>query len=357
MKILQIMPEFGLAGAEVMAENLAYGLKKQNCDVTMVSFYPLQTAITQRMTQNGLPVIFLDKRPGFDVSIIFKIRAICHSEMPDVIQTHRYVLPYVFLATLGTGIPIIHTVHNIAEKEVSNFQIKLQKILFKLKRVTPVAISPIIKNSILELYKMQECQVPMIFNGIDVNRCIPKREYKLHDGGRILHIGRFSPQKNHELLIRAFSKIHQIFPQTVLYLVGQGDLQEKIKMQVESANLEHSVKFLGPQDSVYEILNKADIFVLSSNYEGMPITIIEAMATGLPIVSTNVGGVGDMLTHNVTGVLVPVEVDALSSGMQFLLSDEEERRQIGTAALNASQRFGYETMSLEYYRLYEGAIQ
>ena len=118
MKIIQIMPEFGLAGAEIMAENLSYGLSNKGNDVILVSFYSKETEITKRLVQHGFEIVYLDKRQGFDKTIITKLRKLFVKEKPEVIHTHRYVLPYVFIAAYGIPLRIVHTVHNVATKEV-----------------------------------------------------------------------------------------------------------------------------------------------------------------------------------------------------------------------------------------------
>ena len=352
MKIIQIMPEFGLAGAEIMAENLSYGLSNLGHEVVIVSFYNMETEITKRLLMHGFKLIYLDKVQGFDKSIITKLRKIFSEEKPAVVHTHRYVLPYVFAASIGMPIKIIHTVHNIATKEVGSKQQILQKIIFHSKKVTPVAISPIVKKSILERYDLREDQVPMIFNGIDLERCIPKAEYNLHEGGTILHIGRFTTQKNHNRLIDAYEKVHHQFPQIRLKLIGSGELLDDIKKSIVDKGLESSVEFLGLQGNVYPFMNAADIFCLSSDYEGMPITLIEAMGTGLPIVSTNVGGIPDMIENGVSGQLVGLSDEELSTALVNYLKSKTLREKHGIAAKQKSTIFSQEDMTMNYLGVY-----
>lgn len=96
MKIVQVMPDFGLAGAETMVENLSCGLAAEGCDVLVISFFDLHTAITERIENRGIKIKYLGKKRGFDPSIISKMRKIIKAYQPDVIHTHRYVLPYAF---------------------------------------------------------------------------------------------------------------------------------------------------------------------------------------------------------------------------------------------------------------------
>ena len=124
MKIIQIMPDFGLAGAETMVENLASGLVAEGHDVLIISLYDLHTAITERLENKGIKIEYLGKKRGFDPSVILKMRKIIKKYQPDVIHTHRYVLPYVFLASMGLKIKRVHTVHNVAQKEQTKLLIR-----------------------------------------------------------------------------------------------------------------------------------------------------------------------------------------------------------------------------------------
>lgn len=351
MKIIQVMPEFGLAGAEKMAEMLTYQLIRSGINVIVVSFYDYQSSITQNFSEKKIPIIYLNKKAGLDVMVMMRFRKICQNEKPDAIHTHRYVLPYVFLATMGMNVKIIHTVHNIAEKEVSSWQQVIQNYLFRLKRIIPVAISPIVKESILKRYKINENMIPMIYNGIDSDLYSPKKEYSLHDGGVILHIGRFNEQKNHRMLILAFEKVVQIFSSCRLILIGFGELYEEINELVHSLHLERNVVFLGLRNDISLQMNDADLFVLPSNYEGMPITLIEAMSIGLPIVATRVGGVPDIISDK-NGVLIENGIENLALEILRLLSDKQLRVSLGTQAKKDALRFSAKRMALDYIRLY-----
>jgi glycosyltransferase involved in cell wall biosynthesis len=353
MKVIQVMPEFGLAGAEIMCENLCYGLLKNGHNVVVVSFYNYKSEITKRLKEHGIHIIYLGKKKGFDSSIINKLRKIFIDEKPEIVHTHRYVLPYVFLASIGLPPKIIHTVHNVADKEVERKQQAIQKILFHTTKITPVAISPIVKESIAKRYNITNNQIPMIFNGIDLKKCIPKTDYDLHDNITILHIGRFSPQKNHMRLIDSFETVQRKYPNAYLSLIGEGELETSIKKYVREKGLSDFVRFLGTTGNVYPYLSNSDLFVLSSNYEGMPLTLIEAMATGIPIVSTEVGGISDMIENGVSGKLVPCNCESISNALLSLLSNEEERRSLGEKARADSKKFSQEIMTENYLELYE----
>lgn len=353
MKIIQVMPEFGLAGAEVMAENLAYGLKAEGHEVLMISFYCMHTAITDRLEKNGVKIEYLGKKKGFDLSIVFKMRKIMKQFKPDVVHTHRYVMPYAFLASVGLNVKRVHTVHNIAEKEVPSKQLPMQKVLFKNFGVIPVAITPITQKSIEAYYGLNQKEVPLVYNGIDLTQCIAKKNTQIVSQVKILHVGRFAPQKNHEMMVEAFADVVSDYPNCELDLVGDGDLVNNVRKKVAELGIQEKVHFVGLLDKVYEKMSESDIFILPSKYEGMPITLIEAMATGLPIVATAVGGVPDMIENGKSGVLVGVSKEEIADGIIALIRDAHLRETVSQGAKHRAVQFSLENMTKAYIDVYQ----
>ena len=296
MKIIQIMPDFGLAGAETMVENLACGLVAEGHDVLIISLYDLHTAITERLENKGIKIEYLGKKRGFDPSVILKMRKIIKKYQPDVIHTHRYVLPYVFLASMGLKIKRVHTVHNVAQKEQTKAGKTINKVLFQHFNVVPVALSEEVQKTIQEVYGLPINRIPVVFNGIDLSRCIVKEDYARKENFTVLHIGRFMNVKNHELLLRSFARFRGYHPDAMIQLLGDGELKENMMQLAGQLNIADAVEFAGLQSNVYPWLHNADVFILPSKFEGMPMTLIEAMGTGLPIIASDVGGIPDMLT-------------------------------------------------------------
>lgn len=353
-KVIQVIPNLGLAGAETMLANLTIELSNDGFDVSVVSLYNEQSSITDKLETQDIPLYYLNKKKGLDLRMIYRLYKLFIKEKPDVIHTHRYSMQYAIPASILAGVPIkIHTVHNIATKEVSNSQRKLYYLFYKYLNVIPVSISPLVKESILKEYKIPSDKVPMIYNGIDLNKCITKFGYSTNgDNITILHVGRFSEQKNHIGLIESFKLVHDKYPNTILQLIGDGDLIDQIKNKVIELKIEANVEFLGLQADVYPFLNNADIFVLPSLWEGMPITLIEAMATGLPIVATSVGGVSDMIKDEANGLLVETNNKQISEALLKLINNEVLREKIGKAARDSSKQFSAEIMAKKYEELY-----
>ena len=170
MKILQVIPYFCFGGAETMCENLTYALLRMGHAVTVVSLFDEQTPIARRMEAAGVRILYLDKKPGLDLSMIPKLMKIMKQEKPDVVHTHLNVIKYAAVAAHFSGIRrCVHTVHNVAHEEAEG---RLQKITntlyFKLGWSVPVALSPEVRKTIVSFYGLREQQVPMIYNGVDL---------------------------------------------------------------------------------------------------------------------------------------------------------------------------------------------
>lgn len=351
MKIIQVIPFLGMGGAETMCENLVYELKKLGHEVIVVSLYNKETAITQRLKEASVDVRFLDKKDGFDFSMFKKLKKLFKQEKPDVIHTHLYVTKYVFPVACKLKVKVIHTIHNEARKEATRFWRTFNKYYYKKSLVTPVALSKIIKQTIVEEYKINSDNVPIVFNGIDLTRCISKDNYTITERFKILHIGRFYEQKNHIGLVRAFKLFHDKHADSELWMIGDGEKKAEIEQYVAENDLGASVKFWGLQSNVYGYLHDADIFTLPSNYEGIPMTLIEAMGTGLPIVATAVGGVPDMLDDE-SALLVSPEDNCICEAFEKYYLDEKLRKLHGKRSMEKSNLFSSSVMAGKYSDIY-----
>ena len=353
MKVIQVIPAFRLAGAEVMCENLCVALKNAGVDVIAVSLYSENTAITDRLDKKGVRIEYLDKKPGFDASVFIKLVHLFKKEKPDVVHTHIYASKYALPAAAIAGVKKkIHTVHSMAQKEQGSLGKKVNTFLYRHCGVVPVALSSEVKKSIGEVYGLQESIIPVVYNGIDLSKCIRKNDYEANGVFTIVHVGRFMKVKNHKTLIRAFARFAEKKESIRLQLLGEGELLDEMKDYAEKLKVADKVEFLGLQSNVYPYLNKADVFCLPSEYEGVPMTLIEAMGTGLPIVASNVGGIPDMLVNGENALLVEPNYVAVEKAIEKLYNDVEFRIRLGNAAALRSEEFSAKVMASSYIKIY-----
>lgn len=355
MKIIQVIPHLGLGGAETMCANLTETLIEQGHHVVVISLYKIETHLAKRLLQKKVKVIFLDKKVGVDVSIPNKLLSVILQEKPDVIHTHLLSLKYTYFAVkkMDQQIPIIHTIHSIATKEAGRIDRTINRWIFKKRYAIPVALSKEIQRTVVDIYGLELQAVPVIFNGIHLSKCKAKQRYNISQQFTIIHVGRFMEVKNHAVLLRAFQQLHYKFPESRLELIGKGELKKDIEVLAVDLGVQGAVSFLGEQTDVYSYLQDADLFVLPSLYEGMPMTIIEAMGTGLPIIASNVGGIPDMIQNEKEGLLCEANVQSVFQSMEQMYLDQELREFCGRSAMKKASDFSAAIMAQKYLQLYQ----
>ena len=353
MRIMQIVPSFEVGGAETVCAELCLELQKMGHSVVAVSLSPAQSKLTRALTEGGVDLRLLGKNLGLDLNCVLRLRALIREVRPQVIHTHLHALKYAALAQFGfRPIPILHTVHNQAQEEAVKLDQHIARYLFHRGKALPVALSQEIRTSIAALYGIPEERIPIVANGIDLHRCLQKTDYALHSPPRLLHVGRFYPQKNHEIMLEALKllKFRGIAPKLICY--GDGPRLKEMQALTKEMGLENQVEFPGLCDNVYPKLAHGDVFLMPSKWEGVPMAVIEAMATGLPVVAARVGGLPNLVADGVDGILIEPTPENLAQAIEDLLKDETRRQELGQAACRSAQRFGSEAMAKEYEALY-----
>lgn len=188
----------------------------------------------------------------------------------------------------------------------------------------------------------------VILNPVDVPSEYIRKENKEK---KIVTVGRLEPQKNHSMLIKAFADIHRRFPDYRLEIYGEGSLCNELEELIGSEGLEGSVYLMGYTKNVFDAVSTAKLFVLSSDYEGMSNALLEAMAMGLPVVSTDhpIGGARMAVENGVNGILTPVgDSDALSAAVCRILENEQLSEYLSQNAADISQRLDIEKITDEW---------
>ena len=225
------------------------------------------------------------------------------------------------------------------------------------------AVSAGNRDILTEKYGMPGEKLTVIHNGVDCSRCEIdaqrlaqlKAEFAIPDGCLVLtSVGRLVEQKGHQYVISALQILAKERYPLVLVLVGEGPLQAFLKQHAEKLGVAESVRFVGFRTDVREILCITDIFVLPSLNEGFPLTLLEAMAAGKPIVATRVTGCTEAIVHQQTGLLCnPASPDQLAEEILFLLTDPSQRAEMGRRAREAAlENFDQRVMIKKTRQLY-----
>ncbi len=364
--MLHIVGDFRVGGAERVAASLLRTSDPGRFEVAAMSLRgPFGSALERALAEDGVPVMYMGKGRGFDPLVLARVGRAIRRFRPQVVHTHTYALSYAFPFAMRRRAPaVVHTVHNLAEKEVDNWIGRLVRRISFGRGVLPVAIASEVAGSIRRVYGIDG--FPLIPNGVPVGAfrapSVDREGWRSKEGFAptdvlFVCVAVLRPQKNHALLLEAFNRGPASDPRAHLLLAGQGHLKPEIEEQIGALGLRDRVRLLGQRSDVPEMLNAADVFVLSSDYEGNPLAVMEAMAAGKPVISTAVGGVPELVGGGCGLLVPPRDARALSKAMSYTLEDAGARLSIGKAsAARALQRFELGVMTQAYEDLYERLV-
>ena len=239
--------------------------------------------------------------------------------------------------------------------------LRLARIAFR-RGAVPVAVSREVAEWTERAFAVQNCLV--IPNGIPIGDyqrpSVCRQVWRRSEGFNeedvlFVSVARLEEQKNHAMLVEAFARGLKADARAHLLLVGEGVSRSSLERQVRELSLRGKIHFLGQRHDIPECLAASDVFVLASHNEGNPLCVMEAMAAGLPVVATAVGGVPELIPDQQYGLLVsPGDCDGLAAAMLWLLQNEATRRKIGaSAAQSAMETFSAFGMARAYGELYE----
>jgi glycosyltransferase involved in cell wall biosynthesis len=345
IRVLEVVATLKPAGAENVVVSLATRMDRSRFEVAVVSLYdPFPGGLEPQLQQMDIPVWHLGKHRGPDLRTYGRLRKVARRFKPHVIHTHCYVTRY----TLGIEAPVmVHTVHNLATSEVGLVGRLFHRYAFR-RGVLPVAVGAAVARSFHHLYGSSPAAV--IPNGIDLARFWRpelrenwrKANGFASDDLLIVSVGRLEAQKNPCALANAMAGVSH----AQLLLVGQGPLRAKLLGR-------ERVHLLGVRADIPDILASADVFALASDWEGLPLAVLEAMAAGLPVAATRVGCIPEVVEDGGTGFLIPAgDGEALASALRRLAGDARLRKEMGEAGRARAKHFDLQAMVDGYESLF-----
>jgi glycosyltransferase involved in cell wall biosynthesis len=299
----------------------------------------------------GGTVIALDEPPGIRPSMVHRLHRLFVAQRFDAVHTHdERPLLYAGTAAWLARTPVrVHTHHH---GELGPLSPTITRILCAAARcVDPfVCVSNESAKYVVEL-GVPAPRVQIKWNGIDLVR-FPFNGPKLD--GVALCIGRLSPEKGHMFLLEAVCRVVEKLPTFRVDVAGDGSLREQLLTRTTELQLQRNVRFLGEVGDVRTLLRDAGMFVLPSLSEGLSITLLEAMASGLPVIATRVGGNPEVIQDGGTGLLVsPQDPEALAEALLDLASHPEKARRFGSAGRErARSHFDVRHMVAWYESIY-----
>jgi GalNAc-alpha-(1->4)-GalNAc-alpha-(1->3)-diNAcBac-PP-undecaprenol alpha-1,4-N-acetyl-D-galactosaminyltransferase len=336
-KILFVIHRLNYGGAEKILTFVANGLNRRGYKVFVYTFediiqhYLLDVEVIHDSEKNICKVRGLRRFVQ-----LFQIRREIRSIQPDlVISFLSNPNLLCILATLCSKTPVIisergdptqgNGIISMVGKYIYRFA---DGAVFQTNNARDYFAGKLAKKS---------CVIP---NPVTIN-CELKKVSKRNN--EIAFVGRFElRQKRQDLMLLAFRKVVNVYPEMKLVFYGDGDDEKKVRDMVEHLNLSDNVRFAGLVKNVYEYICGSRMLVLTSDYEGIPNALIEAMAVGLPVVATDCspGGARMLIDHQINGLLVPKgDVEAIANAIIFIIGNEEIANKYGLKAMGVTNRF------------------
>jgi L-malate glycosyltransferase len=361
--ICQLLHGLRIGGAEV----LAAGLARRFHEAFRFFFVCLDElgSLGQQLREEGFPVWLLRRQPGLDLRCPWRLAKLLRRERVDLLHAHQYT-PFFYGMTarmLCRRPPVLFTEHGRWYPDSPRRKRIFANRLLLERRDRVVGVGQSVRQALIDNEGFPSHRVQVIYNGVDLApfvRAGPQRatvRSELGVGGDellILQVARLDALKDHATAIRTLAHVVGRGVRTQLVLVGEGPEERKIHQLVQQHKLECQVRFLGLRTDIARLLSAADLFLLTSVSEGIPLTLIEAMAVGLPVVATRVGGVQEIVEDGKTGLLAPRGDDAaLAASVLRLLNNPTQRRRMGELGRERAQAlFSDQQMHDRYIRLY-----
>ena len=359
--VAHILSSFGTGGAERVALDLAASQVRAGWRVSAVSLAPeSDEPLVAEFRSAGVEIDRVARpRPGVDPVLVARLGWWLRRHRVELAHTHnRLAMIYGAPAARLAGARVVHTKHG--KNPRGGARLMLAKLSGRCIDAF-VAVSPETAEVARTRHEIDERKLLVITNGIELGRFHPeptareriRRELGIDAGAWLIGtVGRIAPEKNHALLLRAAAPL--LGPQHRLVIAGDGPLMASLRELVAELKIGGFVHLLGARGDVPDVLNALDVFVMSSSTEGLPLVVLEAMATALPVVSTSVGGIPDVLDEGQTGFLVPSEDEAaLRDRLARLHADRAVTRAAGAKARTvAVSRYSGERMQRDYLELY-----
>jgi glycosyltransferase involved in cell wall biosynthesis len=338
MRIAYLATSMKLGGAEVQALSLAQQMRARGHEAIFISLVPVGP-IVDEAKRVGVPAQSLGMRPGIpDPRAMLRLARILRSWKPDVLHSHmvhanllaRVVRPL-------TRIPVlISTVHNIDEGGA--LRMGGYRLTHSLADLTTI-ISHAAAERYVRIKAVPQGELRVIPNGVDTTSFSHRPEWRtairaglgITDEFLWLAVGRFESAKDYPNMLAAFSKVLPKHPKTVLAIAGGGPGKEVMEQLAAELGLGEAVRFLGLRRDVPGLMSAADGYVMSSAWEGLPMVLLEAASSCLPVVATDVGGNKEVVLDGESGFLVPSRnSDALANTMVRLMElSVPERKTMG----------------------------
>lgn len=314
-----------------------------------------QNQFSNRLKGGNVEIVALDLKPGPLYRHYGKILKLLKTLKADIVHTRNLTSIEIQGLAFLAGVPYrIHSEHGRGLSDLKGDNIKHQ---FLRKIMSPfihqyVSLSKEIKQYLIQKVSIKSEKIKQIYNGVNLEVFSPS--VQTHDKIKVITVGRMEAVKDPLTTLEAIANLIPRFANIELTVVGGGSMIPAIEAAAQKRGIQNQVVCLGERDDISSLLTSSDIFVQSSLVEGISNTILEAMASGLPVVATDVGGNSELVEERVTGLLVPPQdVEQLKKALQYYCEDKARRREHGlNGRLRVERHFSLNKMIEQYDKLY-----
>ena len=328
------------------------------------------TDYSRRIQRKDVQILALHQRKGRDMAVHGRFLKVLRSLRPAIVHTRNLpALEFQATAALGGVSGRIHSEHvrDMYDLDGMNFKYNALRKLMRLFIHRYIGVSRNLSEWLVDTVHVPAERVHQIYNGVEMERFYPCAGPRSFPGPADIRstetfvvgtVGRMEPVKDQLTLVRAFLHLvagdEEARKRLRLIVVGDGSLREKALQMLREYHADQLAWLPGERDDIPEIMRALDLFVLPSLREGISNTILEAMATGLPVVATNVGGNPELVDHDRTGTLVPPsDPVAMAGGIRGYLSDRDKSVSHGLAGRTKIEtQFSMESMVGQYLEVY-----
>ncbi len=339
MHVVQIIDLLKFGGAQKLLVLLAAALGQSDVRLTVVSLRDdLHLPIAHELRALGVRVVAMPLHGLKDLTTMMRLARWIRRENVDLIHAHLTTANIVG-GVVGrlTGVPVIASLHS--SKDIKNSKVyrwvEGLALRYGMQRVIAVG------QAVAQAHRARLKREPLIIpNGIaslpvltHEERRAVRRELGVEDDQLLLiAVGRLSPEKGYDDLLTAFADVRQAYPQAVLAIVGAGSQQAHLEQRRQALGLTQAVRLTGGRSDVPRLLGASDLFVSAAHTEGLPVTLLEALSSGLPVVVTAVGDMPMVVNQEIGMVVPPRQPAQLASAICTLLGDDARRQQMGLRA-------------------------
>ncbi len=365
-RILWLAKGLGRGGAEQLLLGAAPYIDPQRFEVEVAYLLPWKDALVPDFEARGLTVHCLDNRHPLDPRWTGRLRALVRSREFDIVHTH---MPYVAAGAriaVASNVTFVHTEHNVWDRYRTPTRWANLATYGRNARV--IAVSQAVADSIRvpSWASRRPPPVEVVRHGADLAairrgeeaRSHARRALGLDDDEVVVgSVANFTAKKDQRTLLAAVALLRDRGRRLRLVLVGSGPLEHELRAFATELRL-RDVLFTGMRTDVYDLLPGFDVYALSSRYEGLPISLLEAMATGLACVATRVGGIPEVIVQGRNGLLVEAgDASAFATALERLVTDESLRHAIADRAADRAAEFDLRGATLRTQEIYDRSLE